>query len=105
MSACGVFRYALFGGPKLWDVAAGVLLVKEAGGLAFTMSCEKKDWQLLEQFQIEPDDSSGSLENLRRWSFPIVAGAPEAAREVVKDIRIPHRPSSRRRRRLWSTGR
>ncbi len=94
MAACGVFQYALFGSPKLWDVAAGVLMVKEAGGLAFTRRPRGRNWLLLERFQLEQDNDGEALENLRSWSSPLVVGAPNAARKVVKDIRIPHTPLS-----------
>ena len=97
MAACGVFQYALFGRPKLWDVAAGVLLVKEAGGLVFTRKPGKRDWLLLERFQTEQqekDIDTEALENLRNWSSPLVVGAPDSARKVVQDIRIRHTPLS-----------
>ena len=96
LTACGVFRYALFGGPKLWDAAAGVLLVKEAGGLVFTRQRRGKSWLPLEEFQPgQPrDGDSGVLEGLRRWSAPLVVGAPDTAGKVVRDIRVRHSPLS-----------
>lgn len=101
MAACGVFRYAVFGGPKLWDVAAGVLLVKEAGGLSFTRNPGGKNWQLLERFQLEKNNSLEALENLRNWSLPLVAGAPDAAGKVVKDIQVRRSLLSRLTGRFW----
>lgn len=89
MTACGVFQYALFASPKLWDIAAGVLLVKEAGGLVFTCRSRGRNWLPLERFQMEKE-SMEILENLRSWSSPLVVGAPDTTRKVVKDIRIPH---------------
>ena len=94
LTACGVFQYALFGSPKLWDVAAGVLLVKEAGGLAFTRRTRGKNWLLLERFQPEQRNDREALENLRGWSSPLVVGAPDITSKVVKDIRGPHAPLS-----------
>ncbi len=93
MAACGVFQFALFGSPKLWDVAAGILLVKEAGGLSF-MRRPGNNWLHLDRFQVEPNNDSEALEALRKWSFPVVVGAPEAAGKVVKDIRIHRNPLS-----------
>lgn len=78
MAACGVFQYALFSRPRIWDVAAGVLLVKEAGGLAFTRS-RGRNWLPLERFQPEQNNGPEVWENLRRWSSPLVVGAPDAA--------------------------
>ncbi len=90
MAACGVFQYALFGSPKVWDVAAGILLIKEAGGLAFTRQPRGRNWLPLERFQMEQDNDQEALENLRSWSSPLVVGAPDIARKVVQDIRSPH---------------
>ncbi|MBI4180443.1 MAG: inositol monophosphatase [Chloroflexi bacterium] len=94
LAACGVFQYALFGSPKVWDVAAGVLLVKEAGGLAFTRRPKVRNWLPLERFQSEQSNSKETLENLRSWSSPVIVGAPEITRKVVQDIRSPHAPLS-----------
>ena len=88
LTACGVFQYALFTSPKLWDIAAGVLLVKEAGGLVFTRGRREKRWLPLERFQMAKDN------DLRRWSSPLVVGAPDTASKVVRDIRIHHSPLS-----------
>jgi myo-inositol-1(or 4)-monophosphatase len=104
LTAGGVFQYALFGGPKLWDVAAGVLLVKEAGGLSFIKRPGGKNWLIIERFQSEKDSGSEKLENLRDWSFPLVAGAPESAAKMVKDIQIRHNPLSGLAARFWRRG-
>jgi myo-inositol-1(or 4)-monophosphatase len=94
MAASGIFQYALFGDPKLWDVAAGVLLVKEAGGLSFICRPQAKNWQILDRFQMEQDNPSESLGNLRKWSFPLVVGASGSAGQIVKDIQIRRNPLS-----------
>jgi myo-inositol-1(or 4)-monophosphatase len=101
LAASGVFQYALFSSPKLWDVAAGVLLIKEAGGISFIKRSEGKNWLILEQFQVEQDNDSESLEKLRDWSFPLVAGAPDTAGKIVNDIRIRHNPLSSLAERFW----
>ena len=92
LAACGVFQYALFGRPKLWDVAAGVLLVKEAGGLAFTRRPRGKSWLILEKFQTKQDDDKEGLDSLSKWSAPLVVGAPDTVNKVVKDIRVSRSP-------------
>lgn len=88
LTASGIFRFAFFGAPKIWDVAAGVLLVKEAGGLAFARSRRTRTWIPVDQFR--PDDGNEpSLERLRGWSRPIIAGAPDVTRRLVVDARGP----------------
>ncbi|MDP2731444.1 MAG: inositol monophosphatase [Dehalococcoidales bacterium] len=89
MTACGVFHYSLFGSPRLWDIAAGVLLVKEAGGLVFTCRPGGRKWLPLERFQTEKE-SMEVLENLRKWLSPLAAGAPDTVTKVVEDIRTRH---------------
>jgi myo-inositol-1(or 4)-monophosphatase len=99
LAACGVFQYALFGGPRIWDVAAGALLVKEAGGLALTRPAKEKKWVPLERFAAGPDGGPSALDALRDWSAPLVAGAPEAIRQAAKDLRGFHGPLQRL---VWS---
>lgn len=94
LTACGVFQYSLFGSPKLWDAAAGVLLVKEAGGLAFTKRRREKNWLPLERFQLEQDNDKETVENLGSWSSPLIVGTPDTTRKVVREIRIHHTPPS-----------
>lgn len=94
MAASGVLQYAVFGRPRIWDVAAGVILVKEAGGLSCIRSPGAKDWQMLEQFQMKSNNDSEALESLRNWAFPIAVGAPESTRKIIKDIRIRRNPLS-----------
>ena len=82
LTACGVFQYALFGSPKLWDVAAGVLLVKEAGGLAFTRRTRGRNWLHLEQCQLEQLEQHNDREalvNICSLSSPLVVVAPDTA--------------------------
>lgn len=94
LTACGVFQYAFFGSPKIWDAAAGVLLVKESGGLVFTRRTKGRKWLQLEQFRSEKDNDGEILEYLRGWSAPLVVGAPEITEEVVKSIRTTRSPLS-----------
>jgi myo-inositol-1(or 4)-monophosphatase len=101
MVAAGVLQYALFGGPKLWDAAAGVLLVKEAGGLSFIKRQRGKDWLILDRFQLEQNNTLEALESVRSWSFPLLVGGADAARKVVNDIKIRHNLLSGLGARFW----
>jgi myo-inositol-1(or 4)-monophosphatase len=95
LTASGVFQYALFGRPKIWDVAAGVVLVKEAGGLALTRPKKGKNWLPLTRFPSGQENGPKALEDLLGWSAPLVVGAPEAAGQVVNDIRGFRSPFAR----------
>ena len=86
-AAAGVFQYALFGRPKIWDVAAGVLLVKEAGGTAVAKR-RRQEWQPLDRFE-PSSDRKQALGGLGGWSIPLLVGAHEAVTRVTRDIRGP----------------
>ncbi|MDP8924221.1 MAG: inositol monophosphatase, partial [Chloroflexota bacterium] len=81
MVAGGGFQYAVFAGPKLWDVAAGVLLVHEAGGLGLTWS--RGRWVPLERFVPPAPGKDGRPRTLRDWARPVLVGSPATIRHVA----------------------
>lgn len=86
--AAGPLQYALFWGPKIWDVAAGVLIVQEAGGVALTRAGREGPWFDLGAF--EPGKDIGATQpSLRGWRGSILAGSPGPARAIAADIRTP----------------
>lgn len=93
--ACGVFQYAIFGRPHIWDVAAGVVIVREAGGTTLTRSRDTPGWVPLEQFYGPAE--SPSLDDLRHWNAPILAASPTIAAYIAP--RLGHRRYLVRR--LW----
>jgi myo-inositol-1(or 4)-monophosphatase len=94
LTACGVFQFALFYRPKLWDILPGIVLVKEAGGITFTYEKKSKDWKSLNEFETKKSDTGTPLEVFQRWSSPLIAGSPDAVDKLVKDIRIRRKPLS-----------
>jgi myo-inositol-1(or 4)-monophosphatase len=93
MVATGGFQYAVFGGPRLWDVAAGVLIVREAGGYAYTW--DKDRWHTLQRFTApitRPGDKKPKT--LRDWVKPVLVATPGAASHVAGGL-TPHRPPPR----------
>jgi myo-inositol-1(or 4)-monophosphatase len=95
MVATGGFQYAVFGGPKLWDVAAGALIVREAGGAALTW--ERGRWRPITRFRpplprrtekAKPDQRPKTL---RDWSQPVLVAVPGAAGHVGAGL-APRRP-------------
>lgn len=101
MVATGGFQYAVFGGPKLWDVAAGALIVREAGGAALTW--ERGRWRPIEQFRApisrpgrtpksrphkpgDPPPKPAKLKTLRDWSQPVLVASPGAAGHVAAGL-------------------
>ena len=75
--AKGVFQYSIFGGSRIWDVAAGVVLAREAGGAV--VEWRGGEWRPLQKFEGSPrDGDEGPQQALRRWSAPLLVGGPEA---------------------------
>ena len=86
MAATGVFQYVLLGAPKIWDVAAGVLVVAESGGAVLIRPERRGPWRPLETLGPSWDGGRPSLKILRGWSRSIIAGRPEAARFVADNL-------------------
>ena len=86
MAATGVFQYVLLGAPKLWDVAAGVLVAAESGGSVLVGPERGGPWRPLETLGPSWDGGRPSLKALRGWSRPIVAGRPEVAQFVAGNL-------------------
>jgi myo-inositol-1(or 4)-monophosphatase len=96
MVATGGFQYAVFGGPKLWDVAAGALIVQEAGGAALTWEGER--WRPITRFRApverpskKPSAKPKKPKTLRDWSQPVLVAGPGAVGHVGAGL-APRRP-------------
>ena len=93
--ALGALDYAVVNAPRLWDVAAGVLVVAEAGGLVVRGRHVRGVPRLLGRTRWVPLDALVSpceegvtrQAELRRWSVPLVAGRPDAVRYVTARLR------------------
>ena len=93
--ALGALDYAVVNAPRLWDVAADVLLVAETGGLVVRGSRVRGVSRLLGRTRWEPLDALVApceegvtrQAELRRWSVPLVAGRPDAVRYVTARLR------------------
>ena len=80
MAAQGVFDYIVFDNSHIWDVAAGVLLVQEAGGVVMCKQRRNaKAWLPFDRFVIESAGDSPTAAQLRDWRGSLIMGAPQAA--------------------------
>ena len=79
----GVLQYAIFWGPKIWDIAAGASIVREAGGSVLTRTHGR--WHDLLIFQPQRDRND-KLKPLREWSGPVIVGAPPLAMTVAVSL-------------------
>jgi myo-inositol-1(or 4)-monophosphatase len=113
MVARGVLRYSVIGGPRLWDVAAGMVIVPEAGGAVrvgrvrqrrWPLPADRLRWDPLTAFVAGWQTGTTRLSELRRWSSPMVVGGPAIVARLAESIaarrrwRPRLRPTLRRRR-------
>ena len=100
MVGTGGFQYAVFGGPKLWDVAAGAIILPEAGGTALTW--QGGQWRPIDRFVAPRSQQGKPPRTLRDWSQPVLVAGPGAAGHVARGL-APHKlpaPAIR-----WALGR
>ncbi|MBI4219466.1 MAG: inositol monophosphatase [Chloroflexi bacterium] len=99
--AMGIAQYAIAGPARVWDFAAGVLLVREAGGIAMTPTDPRSGrfsttWRPLESFVDGYETNSETFKRLRAWHGPVLLGPPSVVEFVARNVR-PRRPSRFRR--------
>jgi myo-inositol-1(or 4)-monophosphatase len=80
--ASGVLQYGVFWSPKIWDVAAGVLLVREAGGDVLTRQRTSEPWARLHAFTA----AQPGVANLRGWKGSVIAGCPRVVQVISDDV-------------------
>lgn len=81
--ASGALRAGVFIKPSIWDVAAGTLIVREAGGVVLTW--QNGSWQAFERFEpalMKPERGKGDAA-LRHWGRPLLLGAPDAVERLT----------------------
>ena len=89
--AAGVFAAAPFWVPKIWDVAAAVVLVRAAGREAWTR--DGSGWKPFERFEAPARLPSNVKEqrppSVRDWRGAIVVGTTEGAAAIRERVRKP----------------
>jgi myo-inositol-1(or 4)-monophosphatase len=79
--ASGALRAGVFIKPSIWDVAAGALIVREAGGDVLTW--KDGHWQRFERFEPEKPEKGQGPATLRNWGRPLLMGAPDAIERLT----------------------
>lgn len=79
--ASGALRAGVFIKPSIWDVAAGTLIVREAGGSVLTWKDSR--WQQFSHFEPEPPGKGAGPATLRHWGRPLLIGAPDAVERLT----------------------
>lgn len=85
-TAAGIFNSARFHGLRIWDLAAGVVLVRAAGGLV--LERQGTHWEPFERFVEPPPGRDGVAKTIRDWSTPLILGE----HEVVEQLATPAKP-------------
>ena len=101
MAAKGAVQYSVITGPHLWDVVGGAIIVLEAGGLVMRgrrprglkAMLRPVGWEPAESLVPSWDRGGVTMNDLRRWSEPLVVGNPGAVRFVIANMqtRLPLR--------------
>ncbi|MDP9380167.1 MAG: inositol monophosphatase [Chloroflexota bacterium] len=85
--AMGTLDFALFRGPKIWDVAGGAPIVTEAGGRVVYYSRRRKSWLPLDRFIAPPKGG------LRAWTQPVLLGSAQAVEELSPHLAPRYAPA------------
>ncbi len=88
--ATGALQYAAFSSPKIWDVAAGVLIVHEAGGQPLVRTASRR-WKPLGSF-LEPGAGLPANGDLRKWGADLLVGNPSVVDLVARNLLPRSRP-------------
>ena len=72
--ASGVMHYAAFAAPHAWDVAAGVAIVREAGGEVMARTSNR--WLPLESLPGRGEEGHSMDGDLAKWRVSLLAGNP-----------------------------
>ena len=79
--ASGGLRSSVFLKPSIWDVAAGVPIVRGAGG--YVLTWRERAWRHFERFDPMPPDRGRGSPSLRNWGLPLLVGAPDALERLT----------------------
>jgi len=89
--ARGGLHYALFGAPNIWDVAAGIIIVREAGGDPLVRRGGTDHWDSFDAFF-----SQGPLpikvDAVRKWQQSLIVGNSSLCRFVSSNLKKVNRP-------------
>lgn len=83
LTADGTYQFTLHATPRSWDVAAGVVLVQEAGGAV--VSRDRRGWSPLTSFLTSPPDGAAA-KRLRDWRQPVLSGNADMVRFVQEGL-------------------
>ena len=95
MTASGSLSYSLIASPYIWDVVAGSILIKEAGGTVLigqsntTTSVLKPNnlyWKTFDSFWPNWDKKRPYFTSIRSWRSPLIVGNPDISLSIANNL-------------------
>ncbi len=83
LTADGTYQFTLHGAPHSWDVAAGIVLVQEAGGTV--LSRGRQGWGPLTSF-LSDTANGDATKQLRDWRQTVLCGNADMVRFVQEGL-------------------
>lgn len=81
--ATSSLQFAVFNHPKIWDIAAGLIIVKEAGG---NIMIETNSNKWIESESVFLNDSFDTYSNLFNWNLSVIAGPTKLINYIAANI-------------------
>ena len=95
MAAAGMMQCSVTGPAKVWDFAAGSLLVTEAGGSVLALN-ERGDWAPLTGWGAPYARDAATSRRMRAWHGAIICGPDETVSFVAANLKPRRSPLHRR---------
>ncbi len=91
MVAAGAFNSAIFWAPGIWDIAAGIVLVRAAGLEVRERRSRKAPWEPFERFQAPERKRDGSPASIRDWRHSLLMGEADPIEARIETMRRSQR--------------
>jgi myo-inositol-1(or 4)-monophosphatase len=95
LTALGAFQYVVFGGPRIWDVAGGAIIVMEAGGAVMARSGKRRRWEPLTYLGPSWESGPPTMKEVRNWVAALIVANVHIAPFVGANLQGRHPLSAR----------
>ena len=89
LASRGILDFVVFNGLWSWDLAAGLMLVREAGGSAMQYDRGRKRWLPFERFTADRQIEVPSVAEVGKWRGTVVVGRPAMVSFITAGLVIP----------------
>ena len=96
----GLYQYAIGGTAAVWDFAAAVVIVREAGGEVMILGSDGK-WRVFDGWSQPYANDSATFKNLRDWRGIMLGAHPKTMQFIAETVQF-RRPSQINK--LWRRG-